>query len=42
MKMISQVRADGCLVLVAKPLVDVLVHQRRLSHTAITKNDNLE
>ena len=37
----SQVGADCGLVLVAEPLVDVLVHQRRLSHTAIAKNDDL-
>lgn len=38
----SQVCANSGLVLVAEPLVDILVHQRCLSHTAIAKNDDLK
>jgi len=38
----QEISTDCCTVLVRELLVDVLVHQRSLSHTAVTKDDNLQ
>jgi len=38
----QEISTDGGTVLVGELLVHVLVHQGSLSHTAITKNDNLQ
>ena len=38
----EQVGADGGLVLVAKPLVNILVHERGLSDTCSEASDSLE
>jgi len=38
----QEISADGCLVLVGKLLVDVLVHQRGLTHARITQYDHFQ
>lgn len=38
----QKICADSCLVLVGKLLVDVLVHQRRLTHARITQYDHFQ
>jgi len=38
----QKIGADGCLVLVGELLVDVLVHQRRLTHARITQYDHFQ
>jgi hypothetical protein len=38
----SQVCANGGLVLITESLVDVLVHQRSLSHTTVPEDNDLE
>jgi len=38
----EEISTDGGTVLVGELLVDVLVHQRSLTHTTVTKDDNLQ
>jgi len=38
----EEISTDCCTVLVGELLVHVLVHERSLTHTAITKDDNLQ
>jgi len=38
----QEISANGCLVLVGELLVDVLVHQRRLTHARIAQYDHFQ